>query len=164
MDEITLKRIELLHPAVRQEARDIYGEICEALTGNAICRFTHTLRDFTEQAQLYASGRTIKGPWKTNAKPGQSYHNYGLAIDICLIVDGKQAIWDMKKDFDGDKQADWMECVNIFKKYGWVWGGDWAKSPDGPHFEKTFGLKWQDMKKLYDNGKFVEKSLYIVLI
>lgn len=164
MDEITLKRIELLHPAIRQEARDIYGEICEALTGNAICRFTHTLRDFDEQAQLYASGRTIKGPWKTNAKPGQSYHNYGLAIDICLIVDGKQAIWDIKKDFDGDKQADWMECVNVFKKYGWTWGGDWAKNPDGPHFEKTFGLKWQDMKKLYDSGNFVEKSPYIVLI
>jgi peptidoglycan L-alanyl-D-glutamate endopeptidase CwlK len=164
MDEITLKRIELLHPAVRQEARDIYGEICEALTGNAICRFTHTLRDFAEQAQLYASGRTIKGPWKTNAKPGQSYHNYGLAIDICLIVDGKQAIWDMEKDFDGDKQADWIECVKVFKKYGWTWGGDWTKSPDGPHFEKTFGLKWQDMKKLYESGKFVEKSPYIVLI
>lgn len=163
MDEITLKRIELLHPDVREEARNIYGEICEALTGRAICRFTYTLRDFKEQAQLYASSRTIPGPWKTNARPGQSFHNYGLAIDICLIVDGKQAIWDMTKDFDGDKVADWMECVKIFKKYGWSWGGDWVKSKDGPHFEKTFGLRWQDMKKLYDAGKFVEKSPYIVL-
>lgn len=34
----------------------------------------------------------------------------------------------MKKDFDGDGKADWMEVVAVFKKYGWEWGGDWKIS------------------------------------
>ena len=32
-----------------------------------------------------------------------SYHNYGLAIDIVLIIDGKSASWEIKKDFDGEQ-------------------------------------------------------------
>ncbi|WPC13003.1 hypothetical protein LEQ03_12810 [Riemerella anatipestifer] len=60
MDKITLQRIELLHPKLREEAKAIYKEICKALTGNAICRFTHTLRTFKEQNDLYAIGRTKK--------------------------------------------------------------------------------------------------------
>lgn len=34
-----------------------------------------TLRTNEEQAELYASGRTVRGPILTNARPGQSYHN-----------------------------------------------------------------------------------------
>jgi hypothetical protein len=34
-----------------------------------------------EQAALYAKGRTSGGRIVTKAKPGQSYHNYGLAFD-----------------------------------------------------------------------------------
>jgi len=29
--------------------------------------------------------------------------------------------------------------VAIFKKYGWFWGGDFQKTKDMPHFQKTFG-------------------------
>jgi peptidoglycan L-alanyl-D-glutamate endopeptidase CwlK len=66
-------------------------------------------------------------------------------VDICLIIDGKTASWDFKKDFDLDGIADWMEIVRIFKKYGWEWGGDWRKFPDAPHFQKTFGLSIADL-------------------
>ena len=44
------------------------------------------------------------------------------------------------KDFDKDGQADWMEVVKIFEKYGWFWGGNFRTFKDYPHFEKTFGL------------------------
>lgn len=49
----------------------------------------------------------------TNAKAGQSIHNYGLAVDICMMIDGKTASWDTAKDWDNDKVADWYECVKI---------------------------------------------------
>ncbi|MRM95692.1 M15 family peptidase [Riemerella anatipestifer] len=158
MDKITLQRIELLHPKLREEAKAIYKEICEALTGNAICRFTHTLRTFQEQNDLYAIGRTKKGRRVTNAKGGQSYHNYGLAIDICLLVDKdgngtyETAVWDTKADFDNDKIADWQEIVAIFKRYGWTWGGDW-RFTDPPHFQKTFGKSIADLQGLYNRQK-----------
>jgi peptidoglycan L-alanyl-D-glutamate endopeptidase CwlK len=147
-DAITLKRIDLLHPILREEVKTMYDEICESLTGRAVCRFSHTLRTDKEQDELYAQGRTKPGKKVTNAKGGQSYHNYGLAFDIVLIIDNKEASWDTLKDFDGDKTADWQEVVKIAKKYGWEWGGDWPKFKDAPHFQKTFGKKVSELKVL----------------
>lgn len=153
-DPITLKRIETLHPDVRMDTLAMYEEICEALTGRAICRFTHALRTIKEQDALFAQGRTTPGKKVTNAKGGQSFHNYGLAWDFCLIVDGKEVSWDMSKDFDGDKTADWMEVVRIAKKYGWEWGGDWAKFKDAPHFQKTFGKTTAQLKALIKGSTY----------
>ena len=108
MDKITINRIQLLHPLLRDEAREIYDEICKALKGRAICRFSHTLRTFKEQDDLYSQGRTRPGKIVTNAKGGDSYHNYGLAIDIVLLVDRdgngtfESASWETNVDFDVD--------------------------------------------------------------
>lgn len=153
MDKITVDRIQLLHPRLRTEAKQIYQEICESLTGKAMCRFSHTLRTNAEQNELYAQGRTKPGKVVTNAKGGQSYHNYGLAIDIVLIrdMDGngsyETASWDTNLDADGDGQPDWMEVVAIFKRHGWEWGGDW-KFSDKPHFQKTFGMSIAMLQRL----------------
>jgi len=153
MDTISLARIELLHPKLRTEAREIYIAICNALKGRAIVRFTQTLRTIVEQDALYAQGRTAPGKIVTNAKGGKSYHNYGLAIDICLIIDGKEASFDMLKDYDGDKISDWMEAVSIFKTRGWEWGGDWEKK-DYPHFQKTFGKTTAQLKSMIKGGGY----------
>jgi peptidoglycan L-alanyl-D-glutamate endopeptidase CwlK len=136
MDTITQKRIDKLHPIVRDEVKKIIAECDAALTGKAKIRITQGLRTFDEQAQLYAIGRTKAGKKVTNAKAGQSIHNYGLAVDICLIIDGKTASWDTARDWDDDKIADWYECVKIFAKHGWQWGGNWKTFKDLPHFEK----------------------------
>ena len=151
-DLVTLERIKLLHPKLRQEANDIYYEICEALNGRAVCRFTYTLRTFAEQDALYK-----KVPKVTNAKGGMSYHNYGLAIDIVLIIDGKTASWDVKGDYDKDRISDWMEVVEIFKQYGWEWGGNW-KFYDAPHFQKTLGYSVRQLLALHQAGKVDEKG------
>ncbi len=128
MDKITLQRIELLHPKVREEVKTIIGECNLALTGNAKIRITQSLRSWEEQEKLYAIGRITKGKKVTNAKAGQSIHNYGLAVDICLMIDEKVASWNTAKDWDNDRVADWYECVKIFAKYGWNWGGNWKTS------------------------------------
>lgn len=145
-DQITLDRIKLLHPKVREEVAEIYDEICEALQGRAICRFSYTLRTFAEQDLLFK-----KVPKVTNAKGGMSYHNYGLAIDIVFLVNGK-AVWDVKSDFDWDGKSDWMEVVAIFKSFGWEWGGDW-QFKDSPHFQKTFGHSVRELLSLHNSAK-----------
>jgi peptidoglycan L-alanyl-D-glutamate endopeptidase CwlK len=165
MDKITLERIEKLHPKVRKEARQIYDEICQALTGRAICRFAFTFRTIAEQDAIYAQGRTKPGKIVTRARGGYSWHNYGLAVDIVLIhdVDGDgdydRAVWDVKTDFDGDKISDWMEVVAIFKSYGWEWGGDW-KFSDPPHLQKTFGYSVRQLLALYQKKK-IDPSGYV---
>ena len=156
MDTITQKRTDKLHPIVRDEVKKIIAECDAALTGKAKIRITQGLRTFDEQAQLYAIGRTKAGKKVTNAKAGQSIHNYGLAVDMCLIINGKTASWDTAKDWDDDKIADWYECVKIFAKHGWEWGGNWKTFKDLPHFEKkkiaraTSELKvsWRALVKL----------------
>lgn len=166
-DQITLDRINLLHPKLRDEVVKMYDEIVNALTGSAMCRFAYTLRTFAEQDALYAQGRTKAGVKVTNAKGGQSYHNYGLAIDIVLLVDKDKngtfetASWDIKTDFDGDGKADWMEIVNIFKRYGFEWGGDW-KFNDAPHFQKTLGKSINELLTLHTNNK-VDKNGFVLI-
>jgi peptidoglycan L-alanyl-D-glutamate endopeptidase CwlK len=102
-----------------------------------------------------------KVPKVTNAKGGMSYHNYGLAIDIVLIIGGVAASWDIKTDFDGDGKADWIEIVNIFKSFGWEWGGDW-KFYDAPHFQKTFGKSVKELLALHLSKKF-DKQGYVLI-
>lgn len=171
MDSISLQRIDKAHPAVTSELRQILKECGEKLTGRAFVRFTHTTRSFFDQNSLYALGRTVVNPdgksksrpmgYKvTNARGGDSIHNYGLAVDICLIIDGKEASWNDVKDFDGDGVADWMEVVAVFKKYGWVWGGDWSSFIDKPHFEKTFGYRLNQLKEMYNKKQFIAGTTF----
>lgn len=149
MDKISLARIEEAHPAVRQDLIDILQEAETRLTGAYSLRYTWVLRTDEQQNDLYAQGRTRPGEIVTWAKAGESWHNYGLAVDICLLHEsGKMVSFDTQADFDGDGVADWMEVVGMFKRRGWDWGGDWpAKKRDRPHFQKTFGLTIEEAKK-----------------
>ena len=163
MDAISAQRIALLHPKVRKEVEEIIKEIDKALTGRAKIRISQGLRTFAEQDALYAQGRTDKkGPIVTNAKGGQSIHNYGLAVDFVLIIDNTDASWAMNKDWDDDKINDWTEVVNIFKKYGWAWGGNWNNTKDYPHFDKSFNNTWQQLlaKK---NAKQIDAQGYVII-
>ena len=96
------------------------------------------------------------------------YHNYGLAVDIILLVDKdangtyESALWDVKSDFDGDNKSDWMEIVAIFKRHGWEWGGDW-KFYDAPHFQKTLGKSIVELLKMHNSKKFMTKTTYVDL-
>jgi len=169
MDQVTLQRIQLLHPKVRTEVDNIYrNQIVPALTGRAICRFAYTLRTFAEQNALFAQGRTrlFDSSGKrlgvvTKARGGQSVHNYGLALDIVLIKDNRTASWEDNVDFDRDGKADWMEVVNILKSNGWEWGGDWKSFKDKPHFEKRFGYTWKQLLEKYNARDFISGTEYV---
>ena len=169
-DKLTLERIELLHPADRKLVKDVYMDVVvPALSGKATCRFTRTLSTFAEQDALFDIGRKIlkdahgkKLSIVTNAKGGQSFHNYAFAWDIVLIVDSKIASWDYKTDFDGDLIPDWMECVKAFKSIGAEWGGDWKGSlMDRPHFQISHGYTWKQLLEKYNAGDFIPGTKYV---
>jgi peptidoglycan L-alanyl-D-glutamate endopeptidase CwlK len=169
MDQVTLQRIQLLHPKVRAEVDNIYrNQIVPALTGRAICRFAYTLRTFAEQNALYAQGRTklYDASGKrlgvvTKAKGGQSIHNYGLAFDIVILYDNdgngtfEEASWSQIRDFDKDSVADWREVTNYFKSKGWEWGGDWKTFKDAPHFQMTFKHTWASLLRKIETGDVI---------
>lgn len=147
MDTATKQKISSLHPSVREEVTRIIAQCDIALTGKAKIRISQGLRTFQEQDDLYAQGRTKPGKKVTNAKAGQSVHNYGFAVDIVLIIDGKIASWETTKDWDNDKVADWYECVKIFALNGWEWGGNWKTFKDLPHFDKRNFNDWKKLSK-----------------
>ena len=157
VDKVTQDRISKLHPSVRDEVTKIIEEInTKFLTGRAKVRIAQGLRTFAEQDALYAQGRTKTGKKVTNAKGGQSVHNFGFAVDIVLIIDGKEASWGTKKEWDGDKVADWDECVKVFTKYGWSWGGNWTSFKDMPHFDKIGYSNWRILSKYKrDNNGYI---------
>ncbi|OCX52655.1 hypothetical protein BEL04_14510 [Mucilaginibacter sp. PPCGB 2223] len=115
---------------------------------------TEGYRSFAESDKLYAQGRTAPGAIVTNAQSGSSYHNYGLAIDFALVVDG-QTNWD-------EHHPNWMTVVNIFKKHGFTWGGDFAGSfKDYPHLEMRFGYNWRDLLALHNTNQFIPRTTYV---
>jgi peptidoglycan LD-endopeptidase CwlK len=143
-----MSKIETLHPKIRSEVQKLVDYINSSiLKSNVHMIVTQGLRTFDEQTKFFN-----QKPKVTNAKAGQSMHNYGLAFDFCLVEGGK-TIWDTNKDFDGDKVPDWMEVVKIFKTAGYTWGGDFRSISDKPHFEKTFGHTWQQLLELKNSGK-----------
>jgi peptidoglycan L-alanyl-D-glutamate endopeptidase CwlK len=166
IDKLTEQRIALLHPKIRKDVFRMYREeVAPALTNGVYCRFTHTLRTFQEQDELYKIGREkffdadgSRLGIVTRAKGGQSFHNFSLAIDFCIMA-SRTATWDILVDLDKDGKADWMEVVNIFKRNKFEWGGDWKKFRDFPHLQKTFGYttkelleKWNKGDTFIDNG------------
>ncbi|QYS85398.1 M15 family metallopeptidase [Flavobacterium oreochromis] len=163
MDEITLKRIEQAHPKVRERLLEQYKEVNSLLGKGVRLRFAYVYRSPEEQRALFK-----KRPKVTNADAWQSIHNYGLAFDIVLLIDKdgdgnfETVSWDMAKDFDGDKVADWMEVTNYFKSKGWEWGGDWKTFKDFPHFEMNFGFDWKALKQRIDKGIIIKDSNRIV--
>lgn len=158
MDTKSLSRINLLHPKIREEVKTLVELANSKLTSHSQIRIVQGLRTFKEQNDIYAQGRSTKGPIVTRAKGGQSYHNYGLAIDFCLLIDEKEISWDVKKDFDGDGTSDWMEVVKVFQEAGYLWGKAFN---DLPHFEKTFGFNWRQLLVKHENKLFIEGTQYV---
>jgi len=157
MDAITLQRIKTAHPNIREELEKQYIEANNLLGKGVRLRFAYVYRTIEEQNALFK-----QRPKVTNAKGGQSIHNYGLAFDIVLLYDldnngtFETASWNLLKDHDKDGQADWMEVANYFKSKGWNWGGDWTGFKDSPHFEVK-GYSWRELIKL---PKFINNGLY----
>lgn len=133
-----------LHPIV-EDKKNILIER-SAQRGITIV-ITAGFRSQVEQDSLYQKGRSDAGSIVTNAEGGQSYHNYGLAIDFALKLENGDVIWDLEYDGNANGQSDWSEVVVIAKDLGFSWGGDWASFQDNPHLQMDFGLSIRDLQK-----------------
>ncbi|WP_062515375.1 M15 family metallopeptidase [Halobacillus sp. KGW1] len=135
-----------LHPVVEQKKE----ELMDAVRAKGIdVVITEGHRTMERQDALYAQGRSEGGSIVTSAKGGESYHNYGLAIDFALRTAEGDVVWDRVRDDNGNGEPDWMEVVEEAKSLGFEWGGDWPNFKDYPHLQMDFGLTIRDLK----NGK-----------
>lgn len=95
-----------------------------------------SFRSFPEQDALYAKGRTRPGAKVTNARGGDSFHNYGVAADIAFYNENGGITWPE----GGDYAKLWTRYGEQAKKQGLSWGGDWKSITDRPHVEYHPGI------------------------
>lgn len=131
---IDSRKLEDLDPLVQVMAKQLLEVAAES--GIKLI-LTSTYRDHEKQQALYDQGRTTPGKIVTNAKPGQSFHNWRVAFDVVPVENGK-AIWD--------NNGLWNKIGALGRDMGLEWGGDWTSFKDKPHFQLTGGLSLEDFQ------------------
>lgn len=179
-DSVSFLRAKLLHPYIS-------NEVIATITAIEVAKFSPYMairlpqctRTFPEQADIYALGRTKRNPdgydpvkkplgnIVTRSKPGQSYHNYGLAIDFAILYDKdkngtfEKLSWDLVEDLDRDGEADWMEVVETFEALQYTWGGHFSNGADNPHLEKHKGIHWTILLDKLNRKDFIPGTNFV---
>lgn len=73
-----------LHPVLREK---LLGLTAKLFAEGLPFRLFEGYRGPARQAELYAQGRMAPGRIVTKARPWQSFHQYGLAVDMVLWLD-----------------------------------------------------------------------------
>jgi peptidoglycan L-alanyl-D-glutamate endopeptidase CwlK len=102
-------------------------------------------RNYTEQNALFA-----KRPKVTNARGGQSNHNFGIAWDVGIFVDGKYLTGKNAKE---DKAYADLAAQIKGALQGIEWGGDWKTFKDAPHYQLASGKSVAQIRALFEKGK-----------
>lgn len=145
---------DLIAPCYQAAARAMRSWEDAGLTVIITC----TLRTAAEQGALYAQGRepltavnklrsdlglyllnAKENKIVTNAGPGESIHQYGLAFDVVPLIAGKPC-WDKRS-------AVWTAVGALGEAAGLEWAGRWKTFPEYPHFQATGGLTIADLRE-----------------
>lgn len=97
------------------------------------------LRTIEEQDKLFAQGRTAPGKIVTQAAGGLSPHNYGMATDWTIFVQG-QPLWTLPP-------SEWSLYATMIEKAGGIWGGDFKTFKDKPHNEIDCSASWKNVNQ-----------------
>ena len=118
--EANIRSLQLVaQPLARRSLRALRAAALDA-------RIISGTRGYDEQNALFRRGRFDNpGPRVTNARGGQSWHNFGLAWDIGLFEAGRYVTAD----------TNYKSAAAHGKVAGLEWGGDWKTFPDFPHYQ-----------------------------
>lgn len=136
----------LLHPAFRPLIEQV---IAAAAQQGLVLVPVQGARTHDEQAALYAQGRTAPGSIVTNAGPGQSLHNYGVAVDLVpqQLLDTPN--WSPESEL-------WNTVGQLAQQFGLEWGGGWTGFVDRPHVQMANTGGWRALQGLpLDDAGFV---------
>lgn len=146
-DSRTEGHIATLHPAAQRLARRFMSDLDKANYPLTV-KFIQSSRTFLQQEALFAKGRTAPGPRVTNARGGQSNHNFAIAWDI--------GIFDGNSYLDGntkDELDEYRKVADTVSLDGLVWGGNWTSFPDLPHYQLDTGRSSSQTRPLFMAGK-----------
>lgn len=145
MDERTRKNIDTLLPEARPWAEAHVNAIIGSgrLPKGWTVRIISGNRTWREQDALFAKGRTAPGNIVTNARGGQSNHNFGVAWDIGLFDDRGRYVGN---------HSLYSEIGDIGEDLGLEWGGRWKSIKDFPHYQVPTGMTTAQMRAVVQRG------------
>jgi hypothetical protein len=135
------KRIDTLELDFRELVESLI-EATEKAT-NRKWAISDARRTLAEQSDIYAQGRTKPGKVVSNAKPGQSAHNFGYAVDL----------WPLKANGDFDWNAPdsiFKTMADIAESLGLTAGYNFRSIHDAPHVESS---KWKERQAAWKEGR-----------
>ena len=145
LDKISVDKLKLVYPDISERFLRVFQDML--LHNQMVIRVTDGFRSIERQKKLYEIGRgKTKLPPVTNAKAGDSLHNYGCAIDVCFVGRDPYLNAHPKGDFL------WKEFGRLAKVHGFIWGGDFSYLIDRPHIQLTYGATLPEIKQLYRGG------------
>jgi len=121
--------IETLEPEFGCTVGELLSRLL-GLTGRTWV-ITSGRRTMSEQQRLYDQGRTVAGKVVTNAKPGQSAHNFGLAADLAPLQESGTGI-----DWNAPRHL-WQIMADTAQEMGLVAGFYFHSIVDMPHVESS---------------------------
>jgi hypothetical protein len=152
-DAITIERVNLLHPERKWRFEGFVNEIEDTFSDDIdFLRTDQALRTFAEQHTLWLQGRYTPGPRVTRADSGESWHCYGLAVDVVPFKNGVP-LW----------KYDYSKFHAIAIKWGLTWGQPWK---DNDHYEDNCGQGpsgWNWALSKYNAKDFIPGTQYINL-
>lgn len=147
---INSRDLKELNPKVRERVEKWLAD-CDAQGIDVL--ITSTYRDAESQNALFAQGRTKPGKKVTNARGGDSFHNWRCAVDFVPLRNGKP-VWGTKGNgIDNDPTDDekddlelWQRVGTLAEKHGLEWAARWKRFPEMAHVQFTGGLTLADFK------------------
>lgn len=122
---VSVGRLHGVHPDLVRVIELAHGRMTPPLS----FRVTEGVRTRERQAELVAAGAS---------RTMNSQHLTGRAVDLAVELDG-QVRWDWPLYA---KLAEVVKAAAAELSVAIVWGGDWPKFRDGPHFELDRRSYW----------------------
>lgn len=167
VEDDNLKKVTEAYVLMRREAvgenlhhifKQQYWRLCEVLEGTYWAPYAGR-RSLEKQAALYDQGRSPASKARgervvTNAKAGDSAHNWGCASDWAEFRPEfvRTEIWD---------KAEWSVFGDAVRKVGLEWGGDWKRFLDRPHAQLPLQVSWKKIGEIY-RAEGIEAALMMI--
>lgn len=141
----TERSIRTLHPKAQVLARRSLTEIRYSGINARIISGTRT---YAEQNRLFAQGRFGNPtPIVTNARGGQSNHNFAIAWDIGIFSANGAYLGNSPQYATAGQRAMNATITNL------EWGGNWTSFVDRPHYQHYTGLAIGQVRLRFENGQ-----------
>lgn len=106
-------------------------------------------RTYAEQDLLYRKGRFGNpGPKVTNARGGQSNHNFGIAWDVGIFENGRYLTGDNRRE-----SAVYRRLSEVALADDLEWGGNWTTIVDMPHYQLKLDLSLAEVRTRFEAGR-----------